>query len=98
MVGVPSTDRGEPRASTPSVRSPRRGRRLPVVTAAPARSGPLPESARPRRPRLLRRLRRVLAAMLALLVVVAGVFGVAWVGTPGVDDAQQRVSALLAEH
>jgi penicillin-binding protein 1A len=72
---------------------------VPVVTAAPARRGaPPPGGARPRRPRWLRWLRRALAAVLALLVVVAVLFGVAWIGTPGVDDAQQRVAAQLAGH
>jgi penicillin-binding protein 1A len=70
-----------------------------VVTAAPARGGaPAPRPVRPRRPRWLRLVRRALLGLLALVVVVAVLFGAAWVGTPGVDDAQHRVSTLLAEH
>jgi penicillin-binding protein 1A len=49
---------------------------------------------RGRRPlRVLRRVGRVLGA---LVVVLAVLLGIAWAVTPGVDDAQRRVSAELA--
>jgi membrane peptidoglycan carboxypeptidase len=49
-----------------------------------------------RRPR--RVLRGVLEAGVALVVLVAVLFGAAWLSTPGVGDARDRVDAVLAEH
>jgi penicillin-binding protein 1A len=51
-----------------------------------------------RRSRPARLLRRLGGGVVVLCAVVAVLFGVAWVTTPGVDDARQRVDGLLAAH
>lgn len=63
--------------------------------AAPSR-GPAPVPAR--RPWWRRLLRRGAGLLLAVLVLAAGVVGWMWATTPGVGDAEQRVTVLLAEH
>ena len=68
-----------------------------VTSVAPAR-GQSPAPPRPQEPwwrRLLRLLLRAVAAFVALCVLL---LGIAWVATPGVDDARQRVTAHLADH
>jgi penicillin-binding protein 1A len=60
-----------------------------VTSAAPPRK--TTRGGRPKR--ILRRIGRALGA---LVVVLAVLLGIAWAVTPGVGDAQQRVSAELA--
>jgi len=64
-----------------------------VLVTAVAPTVPQPDERRPRR--VLRRIGRVLGA---LLLTLCALLGTAWVVTPSVDDAQQRVSAELAAH
>lgn len=65
----------------------------------PARRPPVPARPAAARSRWgARLLRRAVVVLLAVLVLAAAVFGVAWLATPGVDDAQQRVAAELAAH
>ena len=54
---------------------------------------------RPARVRVPRRLLRAgVSAVLGIVLLAAAVLGVAWVATPGVGDARERVAAHLARH
>ncbi|MGY1858048.1 transglycosylase domain-containing protein [Modestobacter sp. SYSU DS0290] len=65
------------------------------VVVAPGPRSPHPATP-PRRPWWARLLRRLVAAALGLLVVCVAVLGVAWVLTPDVGDARDRVTERLA--
>ena len=70
-----------------------------VLLSNPERSVPsVEEPVRRRRSGVTRWLRRGGRAVAVLLVVLTVGFAVAWVATPGVDDAEERVAERLAEH
>ncbi|WP_346619932.1 biosynthetic peptidoglycan transglycosylase [Blastococcus montanus] len=59
---------------------------------------PAPASTRPPRRRAVRWSRRVAQLLAGVLVLLAAAFAVLWAVMPGVADAEERVTARLAEH